>query len=197
MFKDTKEGLLKTIEVTLNLEGASFGINTQIELNGFLAQTAFETKYFNDLDEEVERYTLKNIRALFKRVNKYSDDYIKKVMEDKFKLSLFLYDNENKGIDYRGRGLIHTTWWDGYNKLSESYNKRYGIKYDFTKTPTLLSIDNLIAVRSALIFFEIKDLFTMENKYNINNVSKTVNPHDGNSFPRREALFQKINSLVK
>ncbi|MBK7988661.1 MAG: hypothetical protein IPK11_17590 [Ignavibacteria bacterium] len=45
--------------------------------------------------------------------------------------------------------------------------------------------------------FQIKDLFTMDNKYNIENVSETVNYYDKKSFPLREALFQKIKSVVK
>jgi len=37
----------------------------------------------------------------------------------------------------------------------------------------------------------------MDNKYNIENVSETVNYYDKKSFPLREALFQKIKSVVK
>ncbi len=68
---------------------------------------------------------------------------------------------------------------------------------DFTKNPTLLSTDNLIAVRSALIYFQTHNLFTMDNNYNIDNVSRIINSGDKNSFPLRKALFEKVNKVVK
>jgi predicted chitinase len=107
-----------------------------------------------------------------------------------------LYGGSGNGIDYRGRGLIHTTWEGNYKNASDSYNEMYGTNYDFTKNPTLLSTDHQIAVRSALIFFKTNGLFGMSN-FNINDVSKKVNFYDKQSFTKRSALFDKVNSVIK
>ena len=100
------------------------------------------------------------------------------------------------GIDYRGRGLIHTTWEANYKNASDNYNKMYGTNYNFTKNPTFLSTDHQIAVRSALILFKTNGLFGMSN-FNINDVSKKVNFYDKKSFTKRSALFDKVNSVIK
>lgn len=195
LFPKGNAGLLKTVETTLNLEGASFGISSQKELNGFIAQTGFETQGFTKLIEDVHKYTLFNLRG-FDRLNRYSDEYLKNVMKDPNELAVLLYKGSGSGIDYRGRGLIHTTWEGNYKTASTQYNSRYGTSYDFTKTPALLATDNQIAVRTALIFFKTNGLFGVQN-YDINAVSRKVNRYDGQSFPRRSALFQKVNSVVR
>jgi RHS repeat-associated protein len=195
LFPKGNSGLLKTMETTLNLESSTYGIASQTELNSFIAQTGFETAGFTKLTENLN-YSLAGLRANFKRLDKYSDEYLNEVRTDANKLAVLLYGGSGNGIDYRGRGLIHTTWEGNYKKASDSYNKMYGTNYDFTKNPTLLSTDHQIAVRSALIFFKTNGLFGMSN-FNINDVSKKVNFYDKKSFTKRSALFDKVNSVIK
>jgi RHS repeat-associated protein len=175
LFRAGNKNILKALETTLNLEGTIYGIDSQKELNGFIAQTGFETEGFTKLSEDVHRYTFKNLRG-FKRLDDYSDNYLKSIVGDGLKVSQALYKGSGD-LDYRGRGLIHTTWKENYKMASANYNKLYSSKYDFTKTPGLLSTDNQIAVRCALIFFQKNGLFDMKN-YNINKVSETVNKYD-------------------
>ncbi len=195
LFKSGNKNLLKTLETTLNLESASYGISSQRELNGFVAQTAHETQGFTKLSEDVHRNTLNNLRE-FKRLNEYSDKYLKSLVGDGDKVAVLLYGGTGNGMDYRGRGLIHTTWEENYKTASTRYNKMYGTNHDFTKSPGLLSTDNQIAVRSGLIFFKVNGLFGMTN-YNIGKVSQKVNSWDRKSFPTRSKLFGKVNEVIK
>jgi len=133
LFPKGNSGLLKTMETTLNLESSTYGIASQTELNAFIAQTRFETAGFSKLTENLN-YSLAGLRANFKRLDKYSDDYLNGVRTDANQLAVLLYGGSGNGIDYRGRGLIHTTWEGNYKKASDSYNKMYGTNYDFTKT---------------------------------------------------------------
>lgn len=196
LFKRGDKDLLKTLETTVNLEGSSYGIASQKELNGFIAQTGFETKGFTKLSENLN-YSLSGLKAHFpSKVKGYSDGYLNSIRVDADKLAVFLYGGIGNGLDYRGRGAIHTTLQGNYKTLSRAYNKVYGTSYDFTKTPALLATDNLIGVRSGLIFFKVHGLFGVTN-YDINNISKTVNYYDKKSFPSRSKLFQKINGVIK
>jgi predicted chitinase len=198
LFKGGNKDLLKTLETTVNLEGASYGIASQKELNGFIAQTAHETQGFTKLSEDVGRYTFKNLRgANFSRLEKYSDEYLKSVIaKGGHAVAVLLYGGEGGGLDYRGRGLIHVTLKDNYKTTSASYNKMYGTSYDFTKTPALLSTDYQIGVRCSLIFFKVNGLFGMTN-YDIDKVSKKVNQYDKPTFPTRSKLFDKVNGVIK
>ena len=173
MFPKGDKELLKSVETTLNLEGSSFEISSQTELNGFIAQTGFETQGFTKLTENLN-YSLSGLRRNFKRLSSYSDEYLNTVRKDADKLAVLLYGGSGNGLDYRGRGLIHTTWKSNYKTLSNRYNSRYGTSYDFTKTPALLATDNQIAVRSGLIFFKVNGLFGLDS-YNIDAVSRKVN----------------------
>jgi predicted chitinase len=198
LFHRGDKNLLQTLETTVNLEGSQYGISTQKELNGFIAQTAHETQGFTKLSEDVQRYTFKNLRGTnFSRLDKYSDEYLKSVIaKGGDAVAVLLYGGEGGGLDYRGRGLIHVTLKDNYQTTSARYNKMYSTNYDFTKTPALLSTDNQIAVRCSLIFFKVNGLFGMTN-YNIDKVSKKVNRWDPKSFPTRSKLFDKVNGVIK
>lgn len=195
LFPKGNSNLLQTLEITLNNESGTYGIGSQTELNAFIAQTGFETAGFTKLTENLN-YSLAGLRANFKRLNKYSDEYLNEVRKDADKLAVLLYGGGGNGLDYRGRGLIHTTWEGNYKKASDNYNKIYGTNHDFTKTPALLATDHQIAVRSALIFFQTNGLFGMSD-FNIDDISKKVNFYDKKSFPRRSELFNKVNATIK
>ncbi len=189
LFSKGKPKILKGLESTLNLEGESYGISSNEELAGFIGQTAHETQKFRKLSENLN-YSLDRLRDVFRRLDKYSDDYLESVRKDDHKLAVLLYGGSG-GVDYRGRGLIHTTWKRNYKSLSKTYNEIYGTSYDFTETPTLLSTNIRIAVRSGLIYFKNNGLFDKEH-FDIDDASSAINAGDTGSFGKRRRDYNKV-----
>jgi RHS repeat-associated protein len=193
--RNSSNELLETIEYTLNLEGSTFGIDSMEELSGFVAETSFETGKFTSLAEKMN-YSLKNLRnGNFKRLDKYTDKYILSKLGDDVKTATMLYGGNDVDIDYRGRGLIHTTWLDGYNALSTSYNDLYNTNFTFSTNPNLLSTDYKIAVRSALIFFQNHGIFNKKT-FSIDRTNIQVNKYDEETFETRTKRYDDFLEIL-
>lgn len=130
----------------------------------------------------------------FKRMDKYSDAELIEFKKDHNVLASKLYGGNNKGIDYRGRGIIQTTTEVNYKNAQKIYNKMFGTNYNFIENPNLLA-NNQIAVRTSLIFFYI-NIFNGKRTINsIDDVSKIINYHDTETFPSRKNYL--IRFIIK
>jgi putative chitinase len=195
LFPKADVRLIENVETILNLEGKGYGIDSQMELNAFIAQTGYETGGYRDLEEKLN-YTPERARKVFPtKLKGVSDEELSQLLSNKVKFAQKIYGGKGD-IDYRGRGLIHLTYYENYKAVSERYNKIYGTKYDFTKTPNMLSSDYDIAVRSALIFCQYNRIFS-SSEVNIEKITKSVTGGGSRSEDKRLELFNKVNSVIK
>jgi predicted chitinase len=146
--------------------------------------------------EENLNYTPERAKNVFaKKLKGISNEELSQLVTNKVKFAQKIYGGEGNS-DYRGRGLIHLTFYENYKVVSERYNKIYGTKYDFTKAPNMLSSDYDIAVRSALIFCEYRGIFSLP-EVDIGKITKLVTGGKTNSEDKRLELFNKVNSVIK
>jgi predicted chitinase len=195
LFKNANQTLIKKVETILNLEGKMYGIDSQMELNAFIAQTGYETGGYRDLEENLN-YTPERARKVFPtKLKGVSDEELSQLLSNKVKFAQKIYGGKGD-IDYRGRGLIHVTYYENYKAVSKRYNDIYGTNYNFTKTPNMLSSDYDIAVRSALIFCEYKGIFSLP-KVDIDEITRRVTGGGSRSEDKRLELFNRVNSVIK
>jgi len=196
LFPKADVRLIEKVETILNLEGKGYGIDSQMELNAFIAQTGYETGGYRFLEENLN-YTPERARKVFpEKLKGVSDEELSQLLSNKVKFAQKIYEGGEGDIDYRGRGLIHVTHYGNYKAVSERYNKIYGTKYDFTKTPNMLSSDYDIAVRSALIYCAYRGIFSLP-EVNIRKITKLVTGGRSNSEDKRLELFNRVNSVIK
>lgn len=140
-----------------------YEINNCLRVSHFLGQVSVETKNLTKLREDLyykDGNRLWNIyntmlkSGLGRRFPEFSEVQMKQYTIDHLarnedELAKTLFPSEYEGMDYRGRGLLHLTHEENYEKY-----KNYS-GYDVVANPLLVESDPEIAVDSACWYWSI------------------------------------------
>jgi len=195
-----------------------FEINTPNRIAHFLAQIGVEVKYFEDKKylKENLKYTKCNIQYnlcqkcySFGENDKEKCPTVKGDCKSKYtgdRLDMCENPDEYAGDDekiakaayngYMGRGFIHITWRDNYEKIY-NYLKEKGLNpIDFVNNPQLVSENIEIASMTACAFFAKNGCLEKADKDDFDGVMDIVNKNDTNK-DRKRALLNIIRPIIK
>lgn len=160
---NAKESIINEMVNTFNANYQKYGINTPDRLAAFIAQCAHETGGFQYL---VESGWLKN----YDKINKA---------------------NHPNYYPYYGRGIIQTTWEDGYRDTSIHL---------FGDTRLLKNPDILLqpkyATLSAMHFWQKNGLNELADKGSFKTITKKING-GLNGYSDRKSYWEKAKSFLK
>ncbi|EFR47669.1 hypothetical protein HCCG_02218 [Helicobacter cinaedi CCUG 18818 = ATCC BAA-847] len=109
---------------------------------------------------------------------------------------------QGDGYKYRGKGLIHLTFKEHYERASIYAKKQGWIDTDnyFVNNPDSITTDGKFALLSAVYFWNSKELYKIADTQNENNtneivkqITKKVNGGE-NALSDRQQVFHKIQS---
>lgn len=169
------------------------GINTKERICMFLTQCGHESAGFTVYNENLN-YSAKGLRGIFGKyfpTNALANQYARQPE----KIANKVYANRmgngpessGEGWKYRGRGMIQLTGKSNYKEFS----KYSGI--DAVNNPDIVSKDFIIAIKSAIWFWDKNNL----NKYCDNNdfigLTKKINGGTNDLEDRQD----KLNKLIR
>ena len=93
------------------------------------------------------------------------------------------------GVRFKGRGLIQITGRANYR----AYSKARGV--DYVATPTLLATDPAVAVDSAIWYWNTRNLNTLADADNVDDITRRINGGD-NGLPDRKAKLARARCLL-
>ena len=177
-----------------------YGINKLKHQAAFIAETGYETMWFQRWDENLNYSTPERIRAVWPyRFKSVSDAraYIRQPQ----KLANYVYSNRNGNGDehsgdgwrYRGRGLIQITGKDNYRQA------QIGMELPLLATPDLLK-QHEYAAASAAWWWNDRNLNAYADVDDIDSISGAINRGDPKKTAhgedeRRDAYFHALYVL--
>ena len=93
------------------------------------------------------------------------------------------------GVRFKGRGLIQITGRANYG----AYSKARGV--DYLATPTLLATDPTVAVDSAIWYWNTRNLNSLADADNVEQITRRINGGD-NGLPDRRAKLARARCLL-
>lgn len=176
IFENALEVHIKNLETQINLNYSKFLLNNFNIISHFLGQIAHETGGLkNNATIESGYYkTVERVGEVFGtgssiyQKTKSNPDYYLKNTEHFLNMS---YANKGgngnessgDGYKYRGRGYIQLTLKDNYSAFDSFYKSNYDSNADFLANPDPIGKDNNIAIISALHYFMVHTIATINN----------------------------------
>ena len=209
-FPNTTDAKLQKLHDLLEKHGKKFGIDTNKELQHFLAQAGHETGGFTNITStESLNYSASRLVAVwpsrFSQTDTLKldpDDYA----NDEEKLGNYVYGNRmgngneasGDGYKYRGRGLFQLTGKDNYSDFTDFYQNEIDSSKDFVANPGLLSSDEDIAVLSAMWYYRenVLNKIVVDDNTDVDDVSLRINPNEEDDIlEKRKDMFDDNVSL--
>lgn len=153
-----------------------------VEFNQFLAQVFHETKNFTRLSEDLYYTTPKRIYNVFTSSFRKNPKAAKNYVNNPIDLANLVYANKygngdvksGDGWKYRGRGLLHITGRDNYERIGRA------IGVDLVNNPDLLITDANVSIKAAMWYWKNITAKKLADKgvdfTNVKAVTKTINP---------------------
>ncbi len=220
LFPNGNEADLQILADVLNDYGADFGIDTEAELQHFLAQTGHETEGFTTLNvTESTNYSTPARLTIYSAftmdstaaVNNSNLYYAPEYMHDSAGVANIAmcckYGNggvaSGDGYKYRGRGIVQLTWHDNYLGFQTWYNNEYEPDIDIMNDPDLIATDKNLSILSGLWYFKERVLDKLsENEMTIFNVSILINnprakvSNDINGYNDRNNKYNNATQMI-
>ena len=175
-FPNTPLNVLEDIADALNEYGKDFDLDTEEELEHFLAQcgheskkfTAFEenlnyrinklgvdywNKYFNPLSSPTANTSKEDPRE-YRRTAGSNWVGVEKFANHVYNRKSLGNTSDGDGYKYRGRGILQLTGKYNYTQFNNFYQSNYNQDIDVVANPDLLKTNTELAVISALWFFK-------------------------------------------
>ncbi len=217
IFPNGKANSLKTLEISINLHGSTFGLTSRVSIAHFLSQSGHEVSGFSKglgVSENLN-YSVAGLTGTFGKYfysgtaveGKYNaDDYGRKEgqVANQAGIANIAYANRmgngdiasGDGYLYRGRGIFQLTGKDNYTSFNTYAQSNISNSPNFVDKPALL-LEDKYSIMSAMWFFQTKVL----NKLNINSttvkdVTLKVNGGD-NGLSDRKEIYNNANSVLK
>jgi RHS repeat-associated protein len=213
IFPGAKSEHLFTLETTINLNGSSFGLTSFKHISHLLAQIGHETGGFKKSTTfESGAYSLSRIGAvfgskstIFKKATASPEKYAS--VNDK-KNKIFINNEVNflnmayanklgngdettgDGYRYRGRGYIQLTGRSNYSSFNAFYQSIFGNSVDVVKNPDLVATDSKIGLQSAMYFFKVHTVPSINKGCTFKAITKTINA-GAVGLNERQELFDK------
>lgn len=188
----------------LNAAFEKFEINTCHRVAHFFGQCEVECGGFTAFRENL-RYKDGNRlwdiyrSALAAGLKRIHPDWVTPQMEQYTKthlinndpeLGVVLFgDNANPLVDYRGRGLLHLTWYDNYARYKEASN------IDVVADPLKVETDRHVATDSSAWYWTNHAISQSSDRNNVKAVTKKINPAL-KDFGRRKAAAKLAFSII-
>ena len=150
-----------------------YDIKTKDENAMFLAQCLHESGNFSFLRENLN-YSEQGLLATFPKYfnNLTAREYAKKPEKIANRVYANRYGNgpesSGDGFKYRGRGIVHTTFKNNYQRVSEALGA------DFVKSPELLEMPEF-AVLAACVFWKDNNLNRFAIFKDVKGATKGIN----------------------
>lgn len=151
-----------------------YNINTKNRVGSFLGQTAHESNYFNNLEENLYYTTTSRLLSVFPKYINMSN--ATKYLKNPKALANLVYANRNgnrneesgDGYLYHGRGLIQMTFFDNYNLFSKEIQKSVPDTVNYLSTKEG-------AVHSACYFWSKHNINALADIRNDKGITKIIN----------------------
>ena len=203
---------LKNVEIAINLQGSSFGLDSYESICHFLSQVGHESSGFTKVEESFN-YSVDGLVSTF---GKYF--YVGTPVKGKKDAALYgrtkdqsakeeeianiVYGNRmdngaKEGYLYRGRGLLQLTGKSAYRGFTEYINATFANNTDdFVKSPELVKTDQYM-VLSAMWFFKKHVVDKIDvNDASVREVTKIING-GYNGLKDRESKYEQLKSVLK
>lgn len=173
----------------LNTIPVKYGIDTVDKFIMFLSQTAYESVYFTELEENLNYSAARLLQVWPAR---FTTDNANDYAHNPEKLANRVYADRNGNNDeasgdgwkYRGRGIIQLTFKDNYQNLANSIKK--------TLDDTVLYCSTITgAVESACWFWKNKGLSIYD--HDVVGATRIINGGE-NGLDDRQALYNKVKA---
>jgi len=177
-----------------------YGIRKPRQQAAFIAQTGFESMWFQRTEENLKYSTPERIRAVWPYRFK-SIDAARPFVRNPEKLANYVYANRigngdehsGDGWRYRGRGLIQLTGKDNYREA------QLGMELPLLATPDLLNLREYAAL-SAAWWWTDRNLNKLADVDDIDGISGYINRGDPTKTAhgedeRRDAYFHALHIL--
>lgn len=188
-------------------------INSELRLCHFLAQARKEVGAKFSLEENLN-YRPAILKATFSyyrnnpaEADKHGYDPANNQRADTRAIANNAYANRigngdavsGDGWNFRGRGIIQLTGKANYTSVQASHNSYWNETKNFISSPQLLSTPKY-AVRSALAFWRINELYKLADKGSSKNVTdsitKKVNKYTNSYDSRHKILAELVRNKV-
>lgn len=151
----------------------NYNINTRQRVTVFTAQCACETGGFRKMSENLN-YSAARLRAVFP--GKFTEEEAKAYAWNPVKIANRVYggrygnrpEASGDGWKFRGRGMVHTTFFDNYRQASED------LDYDFIQDPDAMTKPGAAAY-TAGAFWDRHDLNELADAGGFLKVSLKIN----------------------
>lgn len=196
IFPNGNSDALKSVEINLNLNGSSFGINSYRAMAHFLSQAGQETGGFSSVSTtESLNYSVSRLTSIFGKYfysgtavdDKFdAGDYGRKTGQaaDQSGIGNIVYANRmgngnsesGDGYNFRGRGVFQLTGRSNYTSFQSFYNSNYSPKIDIISDPGSLASNPDLSIKSALWYFKsrVSDKLDLQTS-TVKQVTKRVN----------------------
>jgi putative chitinase len=179
----SKPALLSSIADLITNRGDEFFLDTVLRVVHFLGQTAWESNYYSNLEE--------NLNYSAKRMTQVWPNHFKTLAAAKpyannpKALANFIYGStsiakslgntqKNDGWNFRGRGIKQLTGRANYTRFNTWVHKYYPDAPDFVKDPDKV-LDLPWAILSAVWFWVDKKVYLAADRDDATAVTKTIN----------------------
>jgi putative chitinase len=220
IFDKGKADALKQIEITVNLQGSTYGIKSKQSLAHFISQAGHEVGGFTKglgIEENLN-YSVSGLIGTFGKyfykgtaiVGKYDASLYGFIKDEKGKITQtankegianIVYANRmgngdfasGDGYKYRGRGIFQLTGKSNYKEFN-TFLSQVGV--DIVANPDLL-ITNEYSIKSAMWYYKTKvvDKLDIENT-TVESVTKRVNGGT-NGLAERKTIYNKAIEKLK
>lgn len=175
----SKDDFIKYLKQYSDKQNVSW---TPVELNQFLAQIFHETQNFTRLSEDLYYSTPKRIYNVFTSTFRKNPKATVNYVNNPIELANLVYANKygngdvksGEGWKYRGRGLLHITGKDNYQKIGRA------IGVDLVNNPDLLITDANVSIKAAMWYWKNVTAKKLADRgadfTNVRAVTKTINP---------------------
>ncbi|WP_342322660.1 glycoside hydrolase family 19 protein [Kosakonia sp. BYX6] len=147
-----------------------YRINTKLRVAHFLAQACVETANFAQLTE-VPKYGGKEYDY---------DTAIGRGLGN---------TQQGDGPTFIGRGLLHLTGRENYDKFGKTFNK------DYVNNPTRVGTNPYVAVKAACYYWDLRNVNAAADRDDINKVTLLVNGGYNGLQERKNALVRAKREL--
>lgn len=191
------------LTAAINLAITKFDLSTDLRLNYFLSQIAFESGYLTSLSENLNYSKPERIVAVWPsrfNVNVAKDGKLNATnfIHNPQLLANTVYANRNgngpassgDGYKYRGRGAIQLTFKDNYSRASQDI---YGDDR-LVVNPDLVSTDPEAIILTAGWFWSENGLNKLADRDQFTLVTKKINGSTS-TVPQRLPVLAKVKSI--
>jgi len=193
VFPNAKQELVDELVNSIDMLTNEYGIDNEIKMAHFLAQTAHESGGFR-ITEENLNYSADRLMTVFPKYFRNID--ARAYHRQPEKIANHVYANRmgngdeesGDGYRFRGRGLIQLTGRNNYTAFAEENNMDVEEAADYLSTPEG-------AVRSAAWFWNRNDINELADTDNVREVTKRIN---GGTIglPERAKYTEKFKDIL-